>query len=132
MLLAFAHGTVLKVTGFTCLAAIGANFAFTANLNSLIDLTPRALTGEATGMNTVLVRIGMALGSQLSGTVLVASTVKATGLPGDSGYTRSFLVAGLLAVVPVGLALLLPTRRRRTASAPALAASETPQVDPRP
>ena len=132
MLLAFGHGTVLKVIGFTCLAAVGANFAFTANLNSLIDLTPRALTGEATGINTVLVRIGMALGSQLSGTVLVASTVKATGLPGDSGYTRAFLVAGLLALVSLGLALLLPTRRARTASAPALAVSEGPQVDGHP
>jgi MFS family permease len=123
ILLAFAHETTLGVIVFTCVAVLGAGFAFVVNINALIDVTPPALTGEATGMNTVLVRTGMALGSQVTGTLLVSSAVNATGLPGDSGYTRSFLLAGLLALLSVALAFLVPARTGKAALAPVPAAA---------
>jgi MFS family permease len=125
ILLAYAHGTKPEVLIFTALAILGAGFALTASVNFLIDVTPPALTGEATGFNTVLFRTGMALGTQISGTLLASSTVQATGFPGDSGYTTSFLLAGIVGLATIGAGFLLPARRRRT-EAPAPAAASGP------
>jgi MFS family permease len=126
LLLAYVHGTELEVLVFGGLAILGTGFAFTASVNFLIDVTPPALTGEATGFNAVLFRTGMALGSQLSGTLLASSTLHATGLPGDSGYTNAFLLTGVIGLSTLVVAFVLPARRRRTA--PSESASATSRV----
>jgi MFS family permease len=129
ILLAYEHGTKPQVLIFTAVAIMGGGFALTVSVNFLIDVTPPALTGEAAGFNNVLFRTGMALGAQISGTLLASSTVHATGLPGDSGYTTSFLLAGVVGLATIGAAFLLPARRRHRA-APAAPAADPLAADP--
>ena len=78
------------------------------------------------GMNAVARTIGGAVGGQVSATIL-ASTLLASGLPAERGYTISFLVSVGVLAVGIAAALAVPGRAPRRAKV--LAAGPTLSVE---
>jgi MFS family permease len=95
--LAFAHGTELELCLLVAVAFVGVGLAYAALVNLILDLVPAHRTGEAVGVNSVMLRTGVALGTQVSATVLAASTLAGSNVPLDVGYRNAFVVSAVLA-----------------------------------
>ena len=89
---------------------------------------PRDQTGIATGMNTIVRTIGGAIGAQIAVSILTAHTLP-DGYPSAHGYTITFAVCGVVMVVGVLAALLVPGRRAELAEAAQMRAEPVPAVD---
>ncbi len=101
------------------LLGIGIGLAFAALGNLIVSAVPASQTGAASGMNTVLRTLGGALGGQIAATFVVGSTVD--GLPGLSGFTRTFSMAALFLAGCAIAALLIPARHTSGPPIPAQA-----------
>jgi hypothetical protein len=77
-----------------------------------VQSVPMHQTGAASGMNTNIRTIGASIGTAIVSSI-VTSHLTATGLPAESGYTESFLILAAVALAAIGVALLVPTARRR-------------------
>ncbi|MFE4663944.1 MFS transporter [Streptomyces sp. NPDC056716] len=115
---AWLHDAAWQLILVFVLLGAGVGVGLTALYNGILDTVDPAETGAATGINTVARSIGIALGLQISAAVISRSAHgSATGLPTESGYTSSFLVAAAITVLAVPLAWAIP-RFRRAGSAP--------------
>jgi EmrB/QacA subfamily drug resistance transporter len=92
----------------SALLGVGIGLAFAALGNLIVQAVPAYQTGEASGMNTVLRTLGGALGGQIAATFVVASTVH--GLPGLTGFTRTYAMAALVLAGSAVAGLLIPGR----------------------
>jgi MFS family permease len=113
--LAYVHATEFQLSLLVAIGFIGIGFAYAASVNLIIDCVPRAQIGEATGVNSVLFRVGLALGTQVSATLLAASASGGSLLPSDSGYRDAFLVAALVAFASALASGVARSRRRGVA-----------------
>jgi MFS family permease len=107
--LAAAHSSSWTLYLASGLLGVGMALGYTAMANLIVEAVRADQTGVATGMNTNIRNIGSALGSGVA-TSFVVSTVGANGYPTVSGYTRSFIVAGISLVVAAAAALKIPRR----------------------
>jgi EmrB/QacA subfamily drug resistance transporter len=112
LFLAFAHLTALELMIGAVLMGTGVGFAFAAMPNLIIEAVRREQTGEATAVNALVRNVGAAIGAQISGTILAGSVAAGSDLPAESGFTAAFAVAGAVAAMGAGLAVLVPARRR--------------------
>ncbi len=76
-----------------------------------------ALTGVASGMNTVLRTLGGAVGGQIAATLVVGHT--SGTLPQLTGFTETFGLAALLLLVCVLAGLLVPRQQHQAITEPA-------------
>ena len=120
-------GSLLNVASFGLLAALhtrwwhlalgglllgaGVAFAFASMANLIVAAVGQSEVGIATGINTVARTIGGAFGSAVS-TAVLASTVGASGLPGDGGYRIAFALAAGMALLAAASALGVPRSER--------------------
>jgi EmrB/QacA subfamily drug resistance transporter len=91
---------------------IGVGFAFAAMATLIAENVRPEETGVATGMNTVMRSIGGVVGGQVGAAFLAAYTIRGTALPAVTGFTITFAVGAVAALVGTVLALLVPEPRR--------------------
>jgi EmrB/QacA subfamily drug resistance transporter len=120
--LAGDHPSQGSVLAFNTFSAVGIGLAFAAMANCIVEVAPQNKVSEATGLNTVIRSIGMALGSQIVASVLTADTVAGSSVPTDGAFTIAFTIVGVGALVGAVAALSIP-RRGRPSEAPASAAA---------
>jgi EmrB/QacA subfamily drug resistance transporter len=108
--LAAAHSRPLDFYLAAGVLGIGIGLAFAAMANLIVEAVPSSQTGIATGMNTVTRTLGGAVGSQAAGSVL-ASSVMASGLPSEHGFTVAFVLAAAAGGLGAVCALAVPGRR---------------------
>jgi EmrB/QacA subfamily drug resistance transporter len=115
--LAAAHSRPLDFYVSSALLGIGIGLSYAAMANLIVEAVPPGQTGIATGMNTVTRTLGGAVGGQIAGSV-IASSLGASGLPSEHGFTIAFAIAAVAGVLGVVCALAVPgAERRRTAAA---------------
>jgi EmrB/QacA subfamily drug resistance transporter len=114
-LIAAAHDHPYDMLASSVLMGIGIGLAFAALGNIVVQAVPAHQTGAAGGMNTVMRTIGGALGGQLAAT-LIASNTAADGLPAETGFTETFVMATVFLLVCGFAALLIPERRTQATS----------------
>jgi EmrB/QacA subfamily drug resistance transporter len=125
--LAADHPSEGAVLAFNTLSAVGIGLAFAAMANLIVEAAPQDRTSEATGLNTVIRSIGMALGSQVVAAILTADTVAGTAVPTDGAFTIAFAIAGVGSLVGALFALRIPGRGgRATAQAEPPRAARAP------
>jgi MFS family permease len=108
LLLAFERGSRWEIYLAAALLGAGIGLAFAAMANLIIENVGPEQTGVATGMNTVMRTLGGALGGQLSATFIAAHTIK--GLPAETGFSETFVMATGFLIVCLLAGLLVPRR----------------------
>ena len=109
VLLAFAHSERFEIYLGTALLGVGIGLAFAAMANLIVEAVPSEQTGVATGMNTIMRTIGGSLGSTVSA-VIVSSSVAASGLPTERGFTLAFAVSAIALAVAALAAFYVPAQ----------------------
>ncbi|MFC1226873.1 MULTISPECIES: MFS transporter [Streptomyces] len=95
--LAATHTAAWQLVLAKVLTAFAAGVATTALLAGTATSVEAGNTGIATGLLVVTRVIGVALGVQAGGVILVAGTDPATGLPSEAAFVTGFTAAGLVA-----------------------------------
>ncbi|MDX6283572.1 MAG: hypothetical protein QOH03_4643 [Kribbellaceae bacterium] len=110
------------VAGATVVAA-GTAVAYSALPALIMHAVPVTETAAANGLNTLMRTIGQAVCSAIVVTVLtnVVATHSGVTAPTLHAYLIVFVIAGICALVAVGLTLLIPARRAVPARHPELA-----------
>ena len=110
------------VAGATVVAA-GTAVAYSALPALIMHAVPVTETAAANGLNTLMRTIGQAVCSAIVVTVLtnVVATHEGVTAPTLHAYLIVFVIAGICALVAVGLTLLIPARRAVPARHPELA-----------
>jgi MFS family permease len=110
------------VAGATVVAA-GTAVAYSALPALIMHAVPVTETAAANGLNTLMRTIGQAVCSAIVVTVLtnVVATHEGVTAPTLHAYLTVFVIAGICALVAVGLTLLIPARRAVPARHPELA-----------
>ncbi|GGV28753.1 MFS transporter [Actinomadura cremea] len=86
------------------LTSVGSAFAFSATPNLIVEVVPSEQTGAATGMNRVVLNIGVAAGLSVGSIILATWTATGTNLP-----TETALTAGCLFIIGSAVLTLLLT-----------------------
>ncbi len=98
--------------------AVGAGMMAALVPQMIIDSTPIARTGEATGMSQVVRAVGTAVGAQIVALSLSSSVVTRPNdtavFPSADAYMTLYLVIGTIALASLSMVLLLPRNRFRT------------------
>jgi MFS family permease len=117
-----SHNLAAIVAGATVVAA-GTAVAYSALPALIMHAVPVTETAAANGLNTLMRTIGQAVCSAIVATVLTSVVATRAGhtAPTLSAYLIVFVIAGLSALVAVGLTLLIPARRAVPARHPELA-----------
>jgi MFS family permease len=107
-----SENLIAIVAGATVVAA-GTAVAYSALPALIMHAVPVTETAAANGLNTLMRTIGQAVCSAIVATVLtsVVATKDGQTAPTLSAYLIVFVIAGLAALVAVGLTLLIPARR---------------------
>jgi predicted MFS family arabinose efflux permease len=107
-----SQNLVAIVAGATVVAA-GTAVAYSALPALIMHAVPVTETAAANGLNTLMRTIGQAICSAIVVTVLtsVVTTKAGQTAPTLGAYLIVFVIAGLSALVAVGLTLLIPARR---------------------
>jgi EmrB/QacA subfamily drug resistance transporter len=123
-ILAFAHHHEWEIFLSNAIMGVGFGLAFSAISALVVAAVPSSQTGVASGMNTNIRTIGGSIGSAVMAGI-VTSSLEASGLPKEAGYTMGFaaLAGGLLLAALA--ATLIPSARRlgRGAGEPGLGAA---------
>jgi len=90
--------------------------------NLIVDAVEQTKVGVATGINAISRVIGGALGSQVLASVILAHAAL-NGLATDQGFTIGFAVAAGAVGLAFLVALAIPVRGERDASAMPMAAA---------
>jgi MFS family permease len=109
--LAGAHSTGWQIVLEMALVGVGVGLVYAMLAKLILDAVAPAVTGVALGMNTVMRTIGGVIGGQVGAALLSSFTVGDTGLPAERGFTLTFLLAGLVALVGAFAAWRIPGRR---------------------
>ena len=102
-LLAVFHRSVLQVGLGFFFIGLGWAMAITGAPALISDAVPRAQTGVANGLNSTARITGTLLGGQISVAILTG-TALASGVPSNSGFTLSFWICCISALVAALLA----------------------------
>jgi MFS family permease len=97
-------------------ALFGTGIALTmGSLPALVTESVRQTeTGVANGMNVVIRQVGMVIGTQIGAVFLAAYTIGSSSVPSETGFTATFILGGVCAVVAAFFAVLVtPSRRGR-------------------
>jgi MFS family permease len=121
VLLALAHGSPATFYVASGLLGIGIGLAFASMANIIVQNVRQDQTGVATGMNTVTRTLGGAVGGQVAATIL-ANSVAADGLPGESGFTAAFWFCAAALIVGLVVTTAIPGRGGSESPVGALAA----------
>lgn len=110
--LALAHSTGGQIVLAMSLVGIGVGLAYAMLAKLIIDSVQPSVTGVAMGMNTVMRTIGGVIGGQVGAAILSARTIPGTGgLPQESAFTITFLLAGVVAIIGALGCIRIPRRR---------------------
>lgn len=113
LVLAVAHSSGGEIVLAMSLVGVGVGLVYAMLAKLIIDSVESSVTGVAMGMNTVMRTIGGVIGGQAGAAILSARTIPGTGgLPAESGFTVTFLIAGMVAIVGAFGCLRIPRRRR--------------------
>jgi len=107
---AFLHGAVWEVLVEGAIFGVGMGLAYAAMVSLIVQNVPSGQTGVATGMNANIRTIGGAIGTAVM-TAIVTADHAANGLPSEHGFTIGFALFGIIAILAVFVALLVPGRR---------------------
>jgi len=110
-ILAFAHDQQWQIYASNALMGVGFGLAFSAMSALIVMAVPASQTGVASGMNANIRTIGGSIGSAAMASI-VTSSLAATGLPLESGYTTGFAAMTGALVLAAGAGLLIPAVRR--------------------
>jgi EmrB/QacA subfamily drug resistance transporter len=121
--LSAAHGHGWQIVLEMAVIGIGVGLVYAMLAKLIVDAVPREVTGIAMGMNTVMRTIGSVIGGQVGAALLSSFVVSGTALPAETGFTLTFLLAGLVAVVGAFGAWRIPSRRWRVVAEPGPAAT---------
>jgi EmrB/QacA subfamily drug resistance transporter len=106
----FAHEHIWQIYLGNVISGVGIGLAY-ATLPTLIVAAVRLdQTGVATGVNTIMITLGGAIGSQVAAT-FVAADLLAGGEPAEGGFTLAFAVGGLVVILGLLAALAVPRGR---------------------
>ena len=97
---AFAPGLLL--------IGLGVGVMLTPSVNVVQSAFTEDLQGEISGLSRCISNLGSCLGTAVGGTILVSSLAK-------SSYAAAMIVLGLIGLIGLGAAMLLPARRERNA-----------------
>ncbi|TCJ34793.1 MFS transporter [Parafrankia sp. BMG5.11] len=115
--LAFEHSSEGVVIALSVVLFGGIGMIMAAVPNIIVRAVPPAMTGQATGVNTLVRSVGSAVGSQVAATLLAASVTATHPLPTDGAFTLAFLLGGGGAVSAAVSAVFIPRRSRGGAPA---------------
>jgi MFS family permease len=121
--LSAAHGHGWQIVLEMAVIGIGVGLVYAMLAKLIVDAVPREVTGIAMGMNTVMRTIGSVIGGQVGAALLSSFVVSGTALPTETGFTLTFLLAGLVAVIGAFGAWRIPSRRWRVVAEPGPAAT---------
>ncbi|HJQ46499.1 MAG TPA: MFS transporter [Amycolatopsis sp.] len=101
---------------------IGVGLAFGAMPALIIQAVPRAATGAANGLNSLMRSIGLSTSSAVTGMVLASMTtrVQHASVPSLTGFRTALLVACAASVLGLVCAAFLPSTRHAPAGAVAV------------
>jgi MFS family permease len=116
LLLATLHDHIWSVVIAMSLSGFGTGLSFASMPALIVAAVEPSETGVATGVNTNIRNIGGCLGSQVSASLLAASTLT-SGLPRESGFTAAFLVVSGMLCLSVLAGSAIPGRPRRQETA---------------
>jgi MFS family permease len=91
---AFAPGLLL--------IGLGVGLMLTPSVNVVQSAFPESQQGEISGLSRCISNLGSSLGTAVAGTILVSSL-------GKTSYAAAMIVLGVLAIVGLGAAMLLPS-----------------------
>lgn len=123
VLIALAHTEHWQIYVASVLMGAGTGFGMAGMANVVVESVPPSQTGIAIGMNTIMRSIGGSIGTQLAATI-IASSVLASGLPAERGYTVVFVLCAAAAGVAFLAALAAPAPVRGVRPAVAAAAAD--------
>lgn len=116
---ALFHDQVWQVVVAQAVAGAGFPFAMAVVATTIVSSVRPTETGVATGMNNVLRLIGQVIGAQLVAAILESSVRR--GVPAEHGFTISWTIGAVFAVVAMVVAAFIPTQAGRSPRRPALA-----------
>jgi len=108
LMLAVAHTQPWQLIIAISILGIGVGLVYSMLAKLIVDAVAPQVTGVAMGMNTVMRTVGGTIGAQMSAAFLTSFTVGQTGLPAERGFTLTFLVAGIVAIIGLGAVFLIP------------------------
>ena len=88
------------------LIGLGVGVMLTPSVNVVQSAFPENLQGEISGLSRCVSNLGSSLGTAVAGTILVASI-------GKTSYAAAMIVLGLIAIVGLAAAMVLPRERVR-------------------
>jgi MFS family permease len=105
--LMLAHATTAQIVLGAALLGVGVGGAYATLANVVIDAVPPGQTAVASGVNTTMRLIGGATGTQIAGTILVA-TADPAGASTGRGFAIAFGVGAVVAVATLAVTSLMP------------------------
>jgi MFS family permease len=114
--LAFSHSTALLVAFWPAFFGFGTGLAYASLPILIVESVPQHMTGEATGVNSVLRNIGFAIGVQVGTTLLATNLIVGSNLTSDLGYTLAFAGCAVACLGSAVIACFIPYRRRLEAA----------------
>ena len=111
-LLAAWHGSALLLALWPSFFGFGTGLSYAAMPMLIVESVPQHMTGEATGVNTVLRNIGNALGVQVGTSVLATNLIPGTHVTSDLGYTIALAGCAGASLIAAAVGCFIPSRRR--------------------
>ncbi len=111
--IAMWHDRALTTSLWFALAGIGIGFAFAAMPRLIVGSVPPTQTAVATGLNNVVRTVGGVMGGQIAAALVAAHTVGGTTVSAEEGYRVAFWASVVAALMGVGTALAITSRRER-------------------
>jgi EmrB/QacA subfamily drug resistance transporter len=109
-ILTVAHSEPWQLVVAIGVLGVGVGLVYAMLAKLIVDAVAPQVTGVAMGMNTVMRTVGGTIGAQMSAAFLTTFTVAGTPLPADKGFTLTFLLAGIVAIVGLSAVFLVPKR----------------------
>lgn len=114
LVIAAMHSTGWQIVLSMVFVGIGVGLVYAMLAKLIIDSVQPEVTGVAMGMNTVMRTIGGVIGGQVGAAILSANVVPGSpGLPAEQGFTITFALAGVVAIVGAFGCLRIPSRAKR-------------------
>ncbi len=109
-ILTVAHSQPWQLILAIAVLGVGVGLVYAMLAKLIVDAVAPQVTGVAMGMNTVMRTIGGTIGAQMSAAFLTTFTVPGTTLPAEKGFTLTFLLAGIVAMVGLTAVFMVPKR----------------------
>jgi len=107
-ILTVAHSQPWQLVLAIGVLGVGVGLVYAMLAKLIVDAVAPQVTGVAMGMNTVMRTVGGTIGAQMSAAFLTTFTVSGTLLPAEKGFTLTFLLAGIVAMVGLTAVFLVP------------------------